>query len=96
MDPERKTEFDALEILRQGVWTSYNTRRNYEWKLALSLWTAIAAFIGIVLTGRIELAGFALTWGVAGIGVIVVILHGYLTHGIARAHSVDRKIARCT
>lgn len=43
-------EFEALEILRKASADSLYNRQTYEWKMSITVWTPLVAFIGIVLT----------------------------------------------
>lgn len=44
------SEFEALEILRKASSDSLYNRQTYEWKMSITVWTPLVAFIGIVLT----------------------------------------------
>jgi hypothetical protein len=48
-----KEGLDALETIPRSTDHRLEARRTYEWKVAISLWTALAAFTTIVATGRI-------------------------------------------
>ncbi|MGA2525734.1 MAG: hypothetical protein ABSF79_03855 [Smithellaceae bacterium] len=89
-----KTTLDALEKLRNGAWENFNNRRIYGWKMGMGIWTALAAFIGVVLTGRICISqplsfGTFIVFAILA-GSSVVALHAVFMHGIGRAHRIDR------
>jgi hypothetical protein len=91
MDIDIKTRLEALEKLRNGSWQDYDTRRTYEWKIAISIWTAFAAFIALVLTGRINTSSSLLIITIVLIDLIIIYLHGNYIRGISRALNIDRK-----
>lgn len=57
MDTENKTkpgaatqlQLDALKAIRESAFQRWDKRRGYEWQLSISIWTAFAAFSGLVL-----------------------------------------------
>lgn len=93
MNSESKVRFDALETLRSAAWMSFDTRRAFEWKLALGLWTALAAFIGTVLSGDVPIRII----GCPRLFVVLIVstlfaLHVHFVRGIVIAHHIDRRI----
>lgn len=96
MDEAAKRRFDAVFQLYQGCWQRIAERRSYEWKITLTLWTAFALLIGVLLTGEIVTAGrarWAVTIGVFGIGSLVVLAHGCYLWGVGLRHTADREMA---
>jgi hypothetical protein len=91
MNPEQQARFDALEALRAAAWASFNARRGFEWKLAISLWTAVAAFAGSLVSGRLIITGCTRLAMVIML-LIVFALHVYFIRGLVRAHEADRRI----
>jgi len=51
MREDQKRVFDAIYTLRLAAWNSFDKRRDFEWRAALGIWTAMAAMIGILLSG---------------------------------------------
>ena len=51
-DPTPAYDGKQLEVLArlfEIAWTNFDRRRSYEWKFSISLWTALAAFIALIL-----------------------------------------------
>jgi hypothetical protein len=72
-----KVEIDALKAIGASAFQRWEKRRNYEWQLSFSIWTASAAFIGIVLNGNFTVASKerVALW-VAVAGVLITAFHG--------------------
>lgn len=92
-----KTKLDALEKLRNGAWENFNNRRIYGWKMGMGIWTALAAFIGVVLTGRIYInqslsccKTFIVFEAFAIVAIMVVYLQAKFLIGIGNAQRIDR------
>jgi len=97
MTEEEKRRFESLETLRVAAYTSFNDRRGYEWKLALSIWTALAIFLaGLVQPAKtgeaFPLHGPCVWVAFAVAGLVVVILHSFWSNWASRAHYIDNKI----
>ena len=43
---------DVLEKLRKGSFENWVRRQTYEWKMCITIWTPLVAFLGILLTQR--------------------------------------------
>lgn len=43
-------EFEALETLRKAYSDNLHNRQTYEWKMCITIWTPLVAFVGIALT----------------------------------------------
>ncbi len=91
MDPNSKARFDALETLRCAAWTSFDSRRGFEWKLALALWTALAAFIGTILSDGHPITGCPRLLVIIMVAILFF-FHVVFVRGLASAHLVDRRI----
>jgi len=50
MDDTQKQYVDVLSARRAWAWNSFHTRREFEWKVTIGFWTALAASIGFLLT----------------------------------------------
>lgn len=50
MPSNNLSEFEKLEILRKASSENLHNRQTYEWKMSITVWTPLVAFIGIVLT----------------------------------------------
>lgn len=44
------SHFESLEILRKASSDSLHNRQTYEWKMCITIWTPLVAFVGIALT----------------------------------------------
>jgi len=90
MDIDMKAELNALEKLRNGAWEEFNNRRIYEWKMSMGVWTALAAFIALILTGRVKIPfHFSIyAWIVI---VSIFFLHAYFSYNLAISNRTDRK-----
>jgi hypothetical protein len=51
------TKLEILEAISGGAKFRYEKRREYEWKLGLAIWTAIAAFIALIVNEDFGLRG---------------------------------------
>jgi len=60
MDPKDRALI-LVELLKTSL-SSFDTRRSYEWKLSLGVWTAIAAFIAIMLRGDLGAPDHTCRW----------------------------------
>lgn len=49
-----KEQTDILMTLSDHAWKSFDARRAYEWKLSLGIWTALAAFSGVIVSSEHE------------------------------------------
>lgn len=89
MDDKIKTRLEALEKLRNGSWQDFDSLRNYEWKIAISIWTALIAFIAIILTGdgiKIPISSQIVLIA----AFVVILLHGLFIMGISDRLGHDR------
>lgn len=76
---------DMLKALRESAAHRWEKRREYEWKLSFGLWTAIAAFIAIVIGKENQIKDGPLVIGViAVLGISITLLHFFYLHGIIR------------
>ncbi len=85
MDDSKKLE--ALENLRTGVWREFDSLRNHEWKVALTLWSSLAVLIGSILIHPVNISWES--W-VASFGLIIICLHGWYILGVARNQKINR------
>ena len=79
-DPQKENspsiQLEALKAIRESAYQRWERRRNYEWQLSLSIWTALAAFSAIVITKDFQIANRYATGAiVAVIGVAISWLH---------------------
>ncbi len=88
LSPAERTE--ALFQAAEFWWQRYDRRVQVVWKVHLSFWTALAALIGIVITGRIPSETSIVTLGCAAFAVIVLSLHIYYILSQARMNKLDR------
>ena len=50
-DEHKKFQLEALKAIRESAYQRWQQRRTYEWQLSISIWTALAAFSGLVISG---------------------------------------------
>jgi len=86
-----KCEVDLWKTLRASAWDDFHTRRTYEWKIALSLWTAMAAFAGTTLAGHVTVDRCTLLRAVIAAAVALTALHTLFAWGVCRANDLNRK-----
>lgn len=99
MNDEERRRFESLESLRRAAYESFDSRRSYEWKLSLAIWTAEAIALVALLqpTKAGEVFPLNRPWGWAGalaVAVVLVILHCYLSDGLAKSNANDKAEAR--
>ena len=94
-DPSQRTgpTFEQLKALREIAWSSFKERREFEWRVALGLWTALAAFISLTLGKDVQFRGNAPLICSIVVGVVLFALHVYFVAGIVRGNKVDRAMA---
>ncbi len=90
MDIDIKTEIDALEELRKGAWEEFNNRRIYEWKMSMGIWTALTAFVALILTGRVKICSNLAMYAWIVISIIFF-LHAYFIYKLTKSNRMDRK-----
>ncbi|MFT5466688.1 MAG: hypothetical protein ACI8UO_001788 [Verrucomicrobiales bacterium] len=90
MTDEEKNQFDALESLRAANWQKYESRMAIEWKICISLWTAMAALVVGIATGRLIIDSFQFAALVGAIPIASIILHFDYIRGVQRANGLDR------
>jgi hypothetical protein len=90
MDENQKRKFDAISTLRSWAWVSFDRRRDFEWKLSIGVWTALAALIGILLTRDISIQVWVIRCG--SILFAAALFFGHLSFliGVAIAQNADR------
>ena len=65
-------QLDALKAIRESAYNRWEKRRTSEWHLSISIWTALAAFIGIVVTKGVSIDRPPFLAGcIIGVGLIV-------------------------
>lgn len=90
--PSTKETFDALATLRDVRWTAFDTRRAFEWKMGLAVWTAIAAFIALVLQDSIDGLAAVNRWLVLSASAIVLAVHFWWNFFMHRSNRLDLDI----
>ena len=93
MTDDQKRQFDMIYTLRSAAWNSSDKRPEFEWRAALSLWTAMAAMIGILLSSKDIKIDPAIKVGGAILVAVLAFLHALFTHGIQEANRYDRDLA---
>ena len=90
---ETHPSFEELNALRAIAWESFAQRREFEWRVALGLWTALAAFASLILGKEVQLYGIAPLVCVGVVSIVLFSMHVFFVIGIARGNKVDRVIA---
>jgi len=90
MNEEQKRRFDVISTLRSWAWTSFDRRRDYEWKLSLGVWTALSALIGILLTKDMSTEVCVIRWGSIVFVAVLFLAHLAFCVGVALAQDADR------
>lgn len=93
MTEDIKRHYDSLATLWKGGWDQFNERRKYEWKVCIAIWTAYAAFVALVITGRITTIDDSVLVGTITCAALIIVLHAIWIHGLGQANRLDRKIA---
>jgi len=91
---EDKKHLLAIHIqLYQQTWSLYKERMQYEFKVTLAYWTALA----LAIAGSIKFETFPKIpygiWAVEAIGLSIVVAHGWWCWGIWKAQGKDKRIA---
>jgi hypothetical protein len=92
MSDAQKDRFHVISTLRTWTWDSFVQRREFEGKINIGVWTALAALIGILLSRGISIAhGVAFVkWGSVAFVVALTSLHVYYIRGLEKAQRLDR------
>lgn len=92
MDDKIKNRFDSLAILWKGAWEQFNERRKYEFQISLAIWTALASFTALILTGKdIRFEPKVDKW--AGLGLcIIFLIYAFWRHHVTKANRKDKKV----
>ena len=93
MDENTKRRFDGIVELWKLPWQSISERRSYEWRVTLTVWTAFAGFIVVVLTEKLTAPKCVVCLGASLIGLAICILHVLYLKGLGERHDVDRQTA---
>lgn len=95
MDTETKNQFDAINELCKGAWEQFNERRRFEFKVCIAVWTALSAFIALILTGRLIESSNSIfvIIGTSICVILITVFHSIWIRGLGKANSLDRNIA---
>jgi len=85
-----KDRLDALLKLSERSWTQFNFRRDVEWKLAMAIWTALLAFLGIVITGKLIHISPCGMLGLYILPLLIFLIHIVWFYWARQAHDVDQ------
>lgn len=89
MTPYEK--YNAFMKQAELAFNSFNTRRDYEWKIAFGFWGLIALATQFLYCKPIELP----LWALASAALAISVLHGWWLHGVWKAHKDDKSIVDC-
>ncbi|MDR3410833.1 MAG: hypothetical protein P4L87_07815 [Formivibrio sp.] len=90
MNDEQKRLIDVLSMRRSWEWDSYNSRREYEWKVTIGVWTALAASLGLIISKDVTFPVEFIKFGSIALVVLLFCLHLWFLWGIQRANDADR------
>lgn len=90
MTDEQRRVFDALAEFWKAAWTSFDRRRDYEWKVSLGVWTVLATLTGILLTKEIAVESVLVLGWSACFVLLLMGLQAFWQKGVARANDTDR------
>jgi hypothetical protein len=97
MSEDDRRRFESLAALMAAAYSSFNDRRSHEWKLSLSIWTALAVFLGAIVQ-PIE-AGKMFPMRGSGVWLLglflsggIVVLHAVWSDWASRANQKDKVI----
>ena len=86
---EEKNAADVLLKLKGSAFNAFESRRSYEWKVNLAIWTALAVLAGFALRGQVTRTPRA---GLIIAGLLgVVVLHAFFLIQVQIGHRADRK-----
>lgn len=91
LDEHQKRRADVLTELIKIRWGQFNGRRDYEFKVTLSFWTALALAIAGVATQQ-QKPEFP-AWFLIGLLVVAVLLHWHWCFSIRAISNIDRDSA---
>ncbi len=88
-----QTDIEVLKAIRESAYARWEKRRDYEWKLSFGLWTAMAAFIAIVVgnTFKIQISD-AVKYNTGACAGLITLAHLLYLIGIIRNTIADLKI----
>jgi hypothetical protein len=93
MSNEAQHKIDVLLKLAQAAWKSMDARRAYEWKMAVALWTALAALSGTSLRGEIHVDSWAL-YSASGLLILIWFIFVFVwMRGLHQRNAWDRDLA---
>ena len=88
---------DALKAIRESAGFRWDKRRSYEWQLSLSIWTAAAAFSGIMLDKAYPIPDdrkVMIFYFVLGFASVIAISHGLFVYFMVRQTMADVSLQR--
>ena len=93
-DP-KSLQLDALKAIRESAYARWEKRRVYEWQLSISIWTALAAFSGIVLSKEFPVDNkYWAAGGVLLIGGAIAFIHRHFLKRMIAATLGDAELQR--
>lgn len=91
---ETKQERAQIIIrLNEVAWMNFDRRRNYEFKMGIAIWTALAAFIALSLREDVQVPAQLKEHCCWLLGEIVVLSHAIFLIGAKLARNIDKEIA---
>ncbi len=86
---QRKDYFEAVKVLRDVAWRSFERRVDVEWKFSFALWTALSAIFAGVVTRQATLNSSTEQWALSVIVISTVLLHAYWSAGMQKSNDTD-------
>jgi hypothetical protein len=97
MTEDERRLFQSLETLSMAAHKRFDQRRNYEWKVSISIWTVLAIVIAGLMQplkeGEFPLKGLSNLW-IWVPSVALVVIHGFFAFRLARSNSFDKRESR--
>ena len=82
----------VLMKLFETAWTNFDRRRAYEWKLSLGIWTALGAFIALLLGEKtLDLSGHE--WVLAFPAGAILLIQAFFEYRVILANKTDQERA---
>lgn len=90
-----KDRIDALLALADARWRDFNTRRSFEWKVTIGLWTAQALFATFVFRTNVKSVSNSQIVFLGAIFAVIIYIYAFRwTKGIWESNEKNKQDAR--
>jgi hypothetical protein len=86
---DEKRLADVLLSLQTHAFNSLNERRRYEWRLSISLWTAMVVLLAFLLKREVALLSVWVKVALTLVAAVVAVLHAVWMKGAGRRNGAD-------